>query len=172
VVIEDPGPTRARRNAAAAGATVVVVVVLFLYPTSTNGGDHRRNGTGIAPVGVVAQPTTAGSMDGMDMSAGEDALPKIRVVNGPPVETDYGPVQVQIHVLDGEIVSASALEYPQESMVDKVLNADAIPALERAAMQAQSAQIDTVSGATYTSDGYRKSLQAAIDAAHLDTPGG
>jgi uncharacterized protein with FMN-binding domain len=163
--------TRTHRNAAAAGATAALVVALFLYPTSTNGGDRRRDGdgdgAGPAPVGVVSRPASSGVTDGMDMSAGEDALPTLRIVNGAPVETMYGPVQVQIHVLDGEIVSAAAIEFPQESMVDKVLNADALPALERAALRAQSAHIDTVSGATYTSDGYRGSLQAAIDAAHL-----
>lgn len=72
----------------------------------------------------------------------------------------YGPVQVQIHVLDGEIIAATAIEYPQESMVDKVLNADAIPALERAAVEVQSAHLDTISGATWTSDGYQGSQSA------------
>ena len=42
----------------------------------------------------------------------------------------------------------------------------AAPTLRREALAAQSAKIDTVSGATYTSEGYRQSLQAAIDAAH------
>jgi uncharacterized protein with FMN-binding domain len=166
VVTENPR-AGARRNGAAAGATAVVVLGLFLYPTSTNGGEHRRNGGGIAPTGVVAQPAATGAMDGMDMSAGEEAPARIRIVNGTPVDTMYGPVQVQIHVLDGEIVAAPAIEYPQETMVDKVINADAVPALERAALAAQGPKIDTVSGATYTSDGYRGSLQAALDAARL-----
>lgn len=159
-----PG-TRARRNAAVGAATAGIVVALLIYPTSTHRGGHEP--APLAPVGLVATPVAHEPMAGMDMSAGEVGQPAIRVVDGPPVDTMYGPVQVQIHVLDGEILSATAIEYPHESMVDKVLNADAIPTLEREALAAQGARIDTVSGATYTSEGYRGSLQAAIDSAHL-----
>ena len=165
MVTERVSTRRARRNAAVAGGSAVVVVALFLYPTSTAGGDRRRGGDGLAPAGVVAAPAPSG-MAGMDHGPGADELPKVRIVNGSPVDTAYGPVQVQIHVFDGEIISATAIEYPQESMVDKVLSAEAIPALELAAIAAQSADIDTVSGATATSDGYKGSLQAAIDATH------
>jgi uncharacterized protein with FMN-binding domain len=79
----------------------------------------------------------------------------------------YGPVQVQITVRGGRITSAHAIDYPQGGGRDQQINSRAIPVLDRAALQLQSAQIDTVSGATYTSDGYRRSLQSALDAAHL-----
>ncbi|MDP9102137.1 MAG: FMN-binding protein [Actinomycetota bacterium] len=89
-----------------------------------------------------------------------------RTVNGAAFDTRYGPVQVQIKVQGRRIVSADAIVYPQESQRDQEINAQAVPQLNDETLKAQSAQIDTVSGATYTSDGYRQSLQSAIDAAH------
>jgi uncharacterized protein with FMN-binding domain len=87
-------------------------------------------------------------------------------VNGAPADTQYGPVQVQITVRGGRIVKADAIDYPQGSRRDQDINSQAIPQLDQETVNAQSAQIDTVSGATYTSDGYRQSLQSALDAAH------
>lgn len=91
--------------------------------------------------------------------------PDPQLINGPAIDTPYGPVQVQIPIIGGVILDAKAIAYPQESAVDKVINAEAIPRLEQATLAIQGAGIDTVSGATSTSDGYRQSLQAALDAA-------
>ncbi len=87
-------------------------------------------------------------------------------VNGSAVGTRYGDVQVQLKVTGGRIVSATALTYPRGSGRDREINSYAIPVLEQATVAAQSAQIDTVSGATFTSEGYLTSLQSALDAAH------
>ena len=87
-------------------------------------------------------------------------------MNGAPVDTRYGPVQVQITITNGRITRADAIDYPQSSGRDQEINSQAIPQLDDEAVQAQSANIDTVSGATFTSDGYRQSLQSALDAAH------
>jgi uncharacterized protein with FMN-binding domain len=76
-------------------------------------------------------------------------------------------VQVQIKVTGNRIVSADAIVYPTSERRDREINDRAVPQLDDETLQAQSANIDTVSGATYTSDGYRQSLQSAIDAAHL-----
>ena len=87
-------------------------------------------------------------------------------VNGAPVDTQYGPVQVQISVRGHRIIRADAIVYPQGSSRDQEINSQAIPQLDNETLRAQSGQIDTVSGASYTSDGYRASLQSALDAAH------
>jgi uncharacterized protein with FMN-binding domain len=151
----------ARRNAAVLSATAATVGLLFLYPTSTNhGGGQHRPGQALAPAGVVsATPGSSGT-------AGS-APPATKVINGSSADTRYGPVQVQLHVRAGRIVSATAIDYPRSSGVDQQINSYAIPLLEQEAVAAQSARIDTISGATYTSDGYQRSLQAALDAAHL-----
>jgi uncharacterized protein with FMN-binding domain len=92
--------------------------------------------------------------------------PTTVTVNGAVVDTNYGPVQVQITVSGGRITHAEAIVYPQGSGRDQEINSYAIPQLDQETLDAQSAQIDTVSGATYTSDGYRQSLQSALDAVH------
>ncbi|MCU1595043.1 MAG: hypothetical protein JWO12_2435 [Frankiales bacterium] len=66
----------------------------------------------------------------------------------------------------GHIIRADAIVYPQGGGRDQEINSQAVPQLDQETVQADSASIDTVSGATYTSDGYRQSLQSALDAAH------
>jgi hypothetical protein len=92
--------------------------------------------------------------------------PRRLTVNGAVTDTMYGPVQVQVTVRGSRIVSAHAINYPQGGGRDQEINSLAIPQLDQETLQAQSARIDTVSGATYTSDGYRRSLQSALDEAH------
>jgi uncharacterized protein with FMN-binding domain len=86
--------------------------------------------------------------------------------NGSLVTTRYGPIQVRITVTAGKITDVTAVVTPAGSPRTEQINADAIPQLRAHALSAQSADIDTVSGATYTSAGYRKSLQAAITKAN------
>ncbi|MGY4926841.1 FMN-binding protein [Streptomyces sp. 900105755] len=81
------------------------------------------------------------------------------VVKGTTVDTDKGPVQVQV-TFDGDRISAvTMLQQPNHPQTTA-----AVPVLVAETLKAQSADIDTVSGATITSDGYKESLQAAIDA--------
>jgi uncharacterized protein with FMN-binding domain len=74
-------------------------------------------------------------------------------------------VQVRITVSNGRITAADAIDYPMNNGRDQEINQYAIPQLVSETLQAQSAQIDMVSGATYTSQGYTTSLQSAIDQA-------
>jgi uncharacterized protein with FMN-binding domain len=83
------------------------------------------------------------------------------------VQTRWGPVQVRVTVKNGRITDVTAVTYPQENPKDQEINSYAIPQLRREALAAQSASIDSVSGATYTSDGYKQSLQSALDSAGL-----
>ena len=88
-----------------------------------------------------------------------------KTVTGAAWTTIYGPVQVRITVAGGRITAASAVEYPVNTPLDEQINASAIPQLNKEAVAAGSAKIDTVSGATYTSGGYIGSLQSALDQA-------
>jgi len=91
---------------------------------------------------------------------------KSLVVAGGVADTQYGPVQVEITVRGGRIAEARALQHPSGDGQTDQINAYAVPRLDQETTAAQSAHIDTVSGATFTSDGYRRSLQSALDAAH------
>ncbi|KAK1183358.1 FMN-binding protein [Streptomyces sp. NBS 14/10] len=90
-----------------------------------------------------------------------------RTVTGDEAQTQYGPVQVSVTVSGGKVTGATAVKTPDSGPQSDQIAADSVPKLNKAALTAQSAKIDTVSGATYTSEGYRKSLQSALDKAGL-----
>jgi uncharacterized protein with FMN-binding domain len=144
---------RLRRNVAVVGATGILLVLLFLYPTSTN----RIT----SPVTTVTQPRVVST----NPSAGTVTL------NGDRAGTRYGPVQVRVTIRSHHLVAVTAIAYPSSGQRDQEISSFALPELEKEAIAAQSAQIDTVSGATFTSDGYRRSLQSAPDSAHLQPSG-
>jgi uncharacterized protein with FMN-binding domain len=86
---------------------------------------------------------------------------------GTTEETRYGPMQVEIVVSNGKITDVKALQLTNQDPRSVQISGAAAPVLRQEALSAQSAKIDTVSGATYTSDGYLGSLQSAIDKANL-----
>ncbi|MFF8862455.1 FMN-binding protein [Streptomyces sp. NPDC015139] len=93
------------------------------------------------------------------------AAPTTRTVAGATAQTKYGPVQVRITLTGSKITGASAVQSPDETARSRDINSTAVPKLNQETLQAQSADIDTVSGATYTSAGYKQSLQSALDRA-------
>ncbi|MGQ4361584.1 FMN-binding protein [Streptomyces sp. SAS_272] len=136
-----------RRIVLAGAATVSGMVLLLSLKPHTAPG-----------VAVAASPAPAGS--------GASAAAGTRTLTGDSVQTRWGPVQVRITLKDGKLTDVTAVSYPQENPRDRQINSYAVPQLTREALTAQSADIDTVSGATYTSDGYRQSLQSALDSAN------
>ncbi len=82
-------------------------------------------------------------------------------------DTQWGPVQVQLTVSNGKVSKVSVLQYPSGNGRDQEINDYALPILTQETVDAQSAQIDMVSGATVTSNGYLESLQSALDQANL-----
>ena len=70
------------------------------------------------------------------------------------MQTQFGPVQVQITVSDGKITKSEVLQVPWSNGRDQEINSHAVPILNSEAVQSQSAQIDMVSGASFTSNGY------------------
>ncbi len=159
-----------RRIIAALMGTVSGLVMLFSYHTSTNtvaapAGDSTSDGgatAGSPDTGSVA--SGSGSAD--QGAAATDSAPAASgTYTGDAVQTRYGPVQVQITVENGVMTSADAVQYPDRDRRDQQINGYAVPVLNAAAVDAQSAQIDGVSGATFTSMGYVQSLQSAIDEA-------
>jgi uncharacterized protein with FMN-binding domain len=82
-----------------------------------------------------------------------------KTVDGTAVDTEKGTVQVRVTFEGDEISAVTMLQQPNHPQTTA-----AVPKLVAETLEAQSADIDTVSGATITSDGYKESLQAAIDA--------
>lgn len=77
--------------------------------------------------------------------------------------TDYGNVRLKVVTAHGRIVRVHVLEVPHANRIDRELSAPAVRSLTREVLRTQSVDVDMVSGATYTSDGYLRSLQAALD---------
>ncbi|WP_326580049.1 FMN-binding protein [Streptomyces sp. NBC_00481] len=154
-----------RRIVLASAATVSgMVLLLSLKPHTTPG----VAGLATAPVPSSSSSTSSGTSgtSGTTGSGGSSGSSTgTRTLTGDSVQTRYGPVQVRVTLKDGRLTDVTAVTYPQENPRDQRINSYAIPQLTREALTAQSADIDTVSGATYTSEGYRQSLQSALDSA-------
>lgn len=148
--------------------TISGLVMLFSYHTSTQSvaattPEEADTGNTQSDAGTTttAPSATASASSSASSSSGDGTY------TGDAVETRWGTVQVEITVENGRITSSDAVQFPSESRKDQQINAYAVPALNAEVVQAQSASIDAISGATVTSDGYIESLQSAIDAAHL-----
>ncbi|HET8981470.1 MAG TPA: FMN-binding protein, partial [Pedococcus sp.] len=76
-------------------------------------------------------------------------------------------VQVQITVKNGKITASDVLQVPSGNPRDDEINSYAVPVLNSEVVATQNANIDMISGATVTSDGYIQSLQSALDQAGL-----
>jgi uncharacterized protein with FMN-binding domain len=135
-------------------STVAALVLLFSYRTST--------GTS-APATAAAATTNTGQAASSDTGTSTGG----KTYTGSVASTRWGNVQVAITVADGKITEVAVPVYPSGNGKDQEINAYALPVLRQETLAAQSADIDTVSGATVTSDGYLESLQSALDAAHL-----
>jgi uncharacterized protein with FMN-binding domain len=101
---------------------------------------------------VPSTPTTPAAC------AGAEAL-------GPVIDTRWGPVQVAAVISHGKICDVRAVVVPSSHTRSVAINSRAVPILQQRVLAAQSAAFDTVTGATVTSEGYRSSLQAILNAA-------
>ena len=116
-----------------------------------------------SPTADTAAPT-AGTGSAAPARSAEPA--RSTVVDGAVFRNKWGPVQVEATFApDGTLTDVAALRTPNDRGQSVRINDYAVPRLTSEALSAQSASVDTVSGATYTSDGYRQSLQSAIDLA-------
>jgi uncharacterized protein with FMN-binding domain len=173
-----------KRGAIAAGLTAAGLALLFSFKTpdrlatlATVTSGSGSNSTGTSSGGTTStKGATSGSTDDTSAS-GATATPSASAsanaasgtangtVTGPVVDTQYGPVQVAVTFSNGKITDIAAVQLPSDRMRSAQISQYAEPILRQEALQAQSAQIDLVSGATYTSAGYEQSLQAVLDQA-------
>jgi uncharacterized protein with FMN-binding domain len=151
-----------RRIAVGVVSTISGLLMLFSYHTSTMGA-----GTTAAPTTGAGTSTTTGGTGGSTTTTQGGTSGGDGTFTGESVDTRWGPVQVEITVTNGRITGATAVVYPDGNPRDQQINAYALPVLAQEAVSAQSAQIDMVSGATVTSEGYLGSLQSALDKANL-----
>jgi uncharacterized protein with FMN-binding domain len=148
------------RTSTGSGATTTAVAAAPLSPTTTT-PTAPDDGTG--PAATPSPSSSTSTSPGTGSAANSGA----KTYNGSVAPTRWGDVQVTITVSGGKITDVAVPVYPSGNGRDQEINAYALPILRQETLAAQSASIDSVSGATVTSDGYTQSLQAALDAAHL-----
>ena len=151
-------------------STLTTLVLLFSYHTSTSAAGGGAPVVAQAP--TAAGSSSSGSSDGPGTSSGSGTTSSgsasaSKTYDGDTAQTRWGPVQVRITVQGGKITASQAVVYPNGNGRDHEINSYALPVLNQEVVQVQGANIDMVSGATVTSDGYLSSLQSAIDKAHL-----
>ncbi len=165
-----------RRIVTWALSTITTLVLLMSYHTSTSstastiqasGATAGTGSKGTAPGAAGSAGTGKGTTGGASGSGSAANSATGPTVAGAAVPTRFGNVQVQITVVDKKITAATVLQIPNRDRKDVQINNRAVPILNAEAVQAQSADIDMVSGATVTSVAYIQSLQSAIDKAHL-----
>jgi uncharacterized protein with FMN-binding domain len=176
--IEPEFPMIPKRAVGALLTTVLALVLLFSFKTpddlpvtgTTSGGS----------VAVAAPPTASPGSDSTSGSA--SAMPTATptpatavtpststgayvdgTVTGSVVSTRYGDVQVEVTISGGAIADVTALQLPDRDGRSQRIATAAEPILREEALAAQSANIDLLSGATYTSEAYAQSLQSALD---------
>lgn len=158
-----------RKIIVAVMATFSGLVLLFSYHTSTNSttSPQASGASSDPPTKATTHPATRSSSASPTASSSSSSTSSSGTFTGTAVSSPYGDVQVQITVSNGKITSAEAIRYPNAGNHDQEINSYAIPILSSETVKAQSATIDAVSGATFTSAAYVESLQSALDKAHL-----
>lgn len=161
-------------------ATVTGLVLLFSYRTSLGEGTETAAALpATTPAPASAQRATPSASPSASASASASSSAAASPTQAAPASsgladgtytgsaanTRFGPVQVQITVSGGVVTDVQVPVYPDENGRDQQINSRALPVLVKETLAAQSADIDMVSGATYTSDGYLSSLQSALDEA-------
>ena len=178
-----------RRGAIALVTTAIALVLLFNFKTpdqlpvtggiastdgslSANGGTSDSGGsTGAAAGGTSSGASsngTAGAGSSATPSAGTGSRTGTETLTGGVFASRYGNTQVQVTITNGQITSVTALQLPTGGRSGQI-SQYVEPILSSEALTAQSANIDIVSGATYTSEAYAQSLQSALDQAAVST---
>jgi uncharacterized protein with FMN-binding domain len=161
-----------RRPAAAIALTVIGMWLVLSFKSSPASRVTSASSATVPSTSVPAPPAdTAGQPPAGPPPPGastttQPAATGTRTVTGDDVPNRYGDVQVAVAFNGTQIVDVKALQMPFDRARSQDISTQAAPLLHDEVIQAQSAQIDTIGGATYTSDSYAQSVQSAIDKSH------
>ncbi len=166
-----------KRGAIATVLTIAALVLLLNFKTPTIDGSSTLATGDTTPAiveGAPADPTATPDPAAAEpptattqpQATSAPAAATSGTVKGATVQTRFGPVQVAVTVQGGQITDVTALQLPSGDRHSSSISQAVEPMLRDEALQAQSANIDLISGATYTSTGYARSLQSALDQLH------
>jgi uncharacterized protein with FMN-binding domain len=154
-------------DSAAASATSTNTVASFASAAASSAGAPASSTASASTATTIATGTSDTSSGATTPTTATTAASTLGdgTYTGATATNKWGPVQVEITVTGGQITEVAAIQTPTEDRKSISINARATPTLASEVLTAQNADIDTVSGATYTSDSYKVSLQSAIDLA-------
>jgi uncharacterized protein with FMN-binding domain len=164
-----------RRAVLAFGSTVAGLILLLSFRSHTatpaSAGVSAAGTSSKSSAGAAGNGSSSGSGGGS--MAGSGAAPSAspsaagggKVVTGEVVNGPYGPSQVAVTLSGSKITKVTVLQHTDDGANSQQIDGNALPKLTAETLTAQSAKIDAVSGASYTSAGYIKSLQSALDKA-------
>jgi uncharacterized protein with FMN-binding domain len=169
-----------RRAILTIGSTAAGLAALLSFKTHTSVADvadpaasPAASSAAVAPTAPVT-PTTkpkarmsspASPKASMSAGAGSGGSTATRTITGAVETTMYGPMQVKVTLEGQKITNVAVVQETNDGQESQQIDSFSIPKLTAETLAAQSARIDTVSGATQTSDGYIGSLQSALDQA-------
>lgn len=149
-----------KRGAISAFLTAIAVVLLINFKTPSQQGlaaVSRQTVTGTQPSEATASATAA-------VTPTAAATPTTQTITGPAISYFFGTAQVEVTLVNGQITDVQAVQLPNEGRSGWI-SQQVEPMLHDEVLSAQSGQINLISGATYTSQAYAQSLQAALDQA-------
>jgi len=169
-----PSITPGRRRHAAKGSRKMAIglaavstlgLAAYLHQAAQSSSSAASLSPSVAPETSVAPSTTAKSSGQAPTTTAKSTSKGLGdgSYTGNVSTNRFGPVQVKISVSGGKIASVEVPTYPSNDNRSVAINRDAIPRLVQSTLTAQSANVNSVSGATYTSVSYKISLQSAID---------
>lgn len=142
-----------RRIAIIATGTIGGVVAVVAY--------HPPSLTPVSTIGVATSTPTTGATPAPTTGTTKPPSGASGIYSGDTAQTAWGPVQVQITVSGGQITAAKALQWPNGDRRSQSIAQQSIPYLIQQTLTTKSANVLGVSGASYTSDGWRRSLASA-----------
>ena len=143
------------RAALTIGGTLAGIAALLSFKTHPATSAAEATAPSSTP---ATSATSTGTASGKTSGGG-------RTFTGKVINTNYGPMQVQITLSGQKITAVKVLQQTDDGTNSQQIDSNAIPKLNNETLTAQSARIDAVSGASYTSSGYIQSLQSALDEA-------
>lgn len=169
-----------RRAVLTLGTTAAGLAALLSFKTHSSAADSASGtsstpttaaSTGPTIVGVPTHPAASAKASASASSAKASAKPSVeassatRIITGSVESTPYGPMQVKVTLSGTRITQVTVVQETDDGEESQQIDSFSIPELTSEALSAQSAHIDSVSGATQTSAGYIGSLQSALDQA-------
>jgi len=156
-----------RRGAVALSLTALALVLLGNFKTPNASGTALSSTVALGGGATAGATTTSGTTAaaGTGRTSVTTVTSATASYTGTAIQTRYGVVQVQVTIANGKLTGVTTLQAPSGNPHSSSISAAAAPVLASEALTAQSATIDTVSGATFTSQGYAASLQSALDQA-------